>query len=275
MLHPASNTLREIIEEFHLEVGGVKAWTPYWRDEVPKTADDRPVRGPLNGKGTPAQINDYLATHMPIDHTLDTEAQIQAHMFSLGLGVDCSGFIFYVLDQFLQRTRHTTLAEHLYKPREALIADFHNPAYTHPEHITLELLQNQPEQVPLLKIQQFWGNQPIRLAGVSILGSEAANVVIPRARDAKPGDQIFMAGITGVPHNVVIVSNDGDTITYAESGRTEEERLSSDRFGGVRYGRIIVHEPNRPMNYQTWESQEFFDEHIFDDTCHRRLRVLA
>lgn len=269
-----SKQLTSYVEEYRLDVRGLQVWTPYWRDEVPKSASDRPRRGPLNGKGTPSQIKSYIDEHLPADLHIETAQDVRSWMHSVGLGVDCSGLIFHVLDRHLRESYETELAAHLFKAREQLLKDFHNPAYTHPPHITEELLQSQPEWVSLATIREFWGNQPIRLAGVAIMGSLAANDIIERASEAQPGDIVIMDGITGVPHDVVVTHVNGSEVTYAESGRTEEERLSGTGGDGVRFGQISITDPSRPMSDQHWHSQPFLDEHKLLPDGHRRLKLL-
>lgn len=267
--------IKSIVNEYQLQIDGVSFWAPYWRDEIPKTEDDRPLRGPLNGKGTPAQLTDYLKRHLHNSPTpLKSGEDYRQFMHHLGLGVDCSGFVFYVLDQCLHKTKGKRLQDHLFKSRDALLADFHNPAYVHPKHITEELLKGQPEQVSLTKIQEFWGNQPVRLAGVRILISEAANVIIPTAAEIQIGDQILMEGRTGtIPHHVLVVAVADDVITYAHSGRLDNR--ADGELGGVEYDRITITDPSKPINHQVWDNQALIDEHVLHDDCTRRLKVLV
>lgn len=270
-----SERLKSLVNEYQLEIEGIKFWTPYWRNELPTTANPRPKIGPFKGKGTPEQIRECLLSHLEsLDHPPATPEDFRSTMNQLGLGIDCSGLVYHVLEGWLLSTRGLTLSDHLYKSRQALLADFDNPAYTHPEKITRSKLVALPEQVSLSVIKELWGNEPRRLAGTLILTSLAANDVISNVTDIQPGDQVVMQGVTGVPHNVVITAVEGSQIEYAESGRPEAVRLAG-RFGGVQYGSITVTDPAKTLNHQQWHSQDFIDEHIFDDDCVRRLKILS
>lgn len=265
--------LKAIADEYKLTVNGVSFWTPYWRDEIPKNKGDQPIRGILNGKGTPAQIEQVLSEHLTkVSKELETGDDYRQFMAEIKLGVDCSGFIFYVFDQYLKKFSSLSLADHLFKPREALLKDYHNPAYTHPDSITEELLLSQPEQVSLTKIQEFWGNQPVRLAGVRILTSLAANDVVLRAGDIMPGDQIVMEGRGGsVPHHVLVTDVEEAEVVYVHSGRLDAR--SAGEVGGVEYGVITVTDADRPISHQQWHNQQLVEEHVLEDDCTRRLKV--
>ncbi|TAK88973.1 hypothetical protein EPO04_02590 [Patescibacteria group bacterium] len=267
-----SRKLIEIANRYKLSEGGVEFWTPYWRDEVPSHQGEHPVRGLYNGKGSPDEIQEALEQHIgQAKGHLKTGNDYRQFMASIRLGVDCSGFIFHVFDEYLQ-DQGLNLADYLYKDRTALLKDFFNPAYTHPPHITEDLLQSQPEHVSLAKIQEFWGNQPVRLAGVRILTSLAANEVVPTVNKIRPGDQIVMDGRNvNIPHHILVVEVTGDKLMYVHSGRLDVR--AEGEVGGVEYGVITITNPNKPINHQDWHNQQLFNEHVMDDDCQRRLKV--
>lgn len=260
--------LRKHIDRYQLNIDGVKAWTPYWRDELPTLQSPHPLTGPYKGKGSPNQIKDYLLAHLN-DEVERSEDGIRRFMKQLHLGVDCSGFLYHVLDGLVQDRLGRRLADHLYKPRQALIADFHNPVYTHPPNITLELLQGQPEQVSLSTIQEFWGNDPVRLAGVHILCSPAATSSVPSVAALHPADLIELTGSDGIPHCLLVVQNDGQTITYAHSGRNQPSEI-----GGVEYKTIEITAPQDPIFMQQWSDRQVSPQ-SFGGQPLRRLNVLS
>jgi hypothetical protein len=264
----SSQVIKGLVDQYQLEIGGIQFWTPYWRDEIPSTANQHPLTGPYKGKGTPSQLRGYLEQNLGKEVERSSDG-LRLHMRELHLGVDCSGFAYFVLAGYLQETQGKELADYLYKPRQVMIEDFHNPVYKHPPHITLELLENLPEQVPLSKIQEFWGNDPVRLAGVFILGSEAATVPVEDYTQLRTGDLVVFRGADGIMHCLVVVDNDGRVITYAHSGRSKPEHL-----GGVEYRQIEIVEPDSPIYAQKWEGAAPKLEQFADQPL-RRLKALT
>lgn len=256
----STTDLSTFVNDYQLEVDATKFWIPYWRDELPSTDNLAPLTGPYKGKGTPPQLLHNLQGYLKTSTDRQPGgAQFYRHLMRrLHLGVDCSGFAFCVLEQWLA-AQDIALAEHLFKPRTALLADFDNPVYQHPPKITRALLEAQPEQVPLSTIQEFWGNHPIRLAGVALLTSPAATVTVAAADDVQPGDLIRSVGSDGILHCMVIVKRTGDELTYAHSART-----SVNDLGGVEYGQITLTDPAQGIVQQRW-----------GNTLHQRLQFTA
>ncbi len=91
-------TIRDFATEYKLDLGGVKVWAPYWInwDEPPYWKN-----APYRGKGGAAQIQTvarrYLA-RLP-QQSSDPE-EIRVLLKQAGLGVDCSGFVYQVLNRF-------------------------------------------------------------------------------------------------------------------------------------------------------------------------------
>jgi len=258
------------VDDYQLEVDGIKFWTPYWRDELPTVKHPMPKTGPYKGKGTPPQLLHNLEGYLKTStqRRSNNPESYRQLMHQLHLGVDCSGFAFYILELWLEQ-RKIHLADHLFKPRTDLLADFENPVYTHPPIVTRELIESQPEQVPLSTIHNFWGNEPVRLAGVRYLTSEAATVAVEKVADIETGDIVAMTGKDGVPHCVVIIGKSGQEIIYAHSGLTPPSKL-----GGVEYGSVTVIDAQAPINAQYWESG-LLERMQLGSSSVRRLRVLV
>jgi hypothetical protein len=99
MAPSVSQFLNSCVYRYRLNLGGKSVWCPYWSDDW-----RRGIRGPHGGKGTPEEITATairlskdehfkLATHSP--------DEIRQFMVRHFLGVDCSGFSYYLLDQLL------------------------------------------------------------------------------------------------------------------------------------------------------------------------------
>lgn len=82
----------------HLSLGGKEIVCPYWMNDLEKD-----IYGPLGGKGKPEEIiaaAEEIAKEKKIDLNLFSEGQIIEFMKENKIGVDCSGFVFWMLDVF-------------------------------------------------------------------------------------------------------------------------------------------------------------------------------
>jgi hypothetical protein len=270
-----SQIFKSLVDEYQLEVNGIKFWTPYWREgeRLPETDHAKPGAGPYKGKGSPKLIKDYLHDHPPKIHMVNGEAYRCYMRQELHLGVECSGFIYYVLDQFLQKKNDVKLQDNLFKSRQDLLDDFDRFGSAHKPEVTRGYLENLPEQVSLSQIQEFWGNDPVRLAGVKILTNEAGNISFAEVNDLRPGDQIAMTGHDEVEHSLLVVGIDDGLITYAHSGGTHGK---PDYYGGVEYGHIRKSDLEKSIHEHEWlgNGKLILETHNFSDKPLRRLRVL-
>lgn len=86
---------------FSLEiVPGKKVRIPYWRNRITCGGLSR-IQGPFGGKGTPSQIKTATidrAKKSAVELSKLTPAQIRKFMNQKRTGLDCSGFVFQVLD---------------------------------------------------------------------------------------------------------------------------------------------------------------------------------
>ena len=185
----------------------------------------------------------------------------------LTLGVECSGFIFYILDSYLQDNLKVELKTQLLKPRADLLQ------FADPSGVTKEQLEAEPEQISLAKIQEFWGNQPVRLAGVTILASPLANRCFAEVDQVRPGDTIYMMGQDGIAHLLIVTAASPEAIEYAHSGGTYDR---PGNYGGIQLGRITITDPSLPIDQQIWEGEGQFilDHHDFEAQTLRRLNIL-
>jgi hypothetical protein len=265
----SSDILLEAVNHYRLELGGVKFWTPYWRDSLPTLDQPRPASGPFKGKGTPEELLEYLQGNRDFDREYADGEDYRQEMRNLKLGIDCSGFAYYILSQWLSETMGETLDNHLYKPRQRLLDVWHNPLLQHPPRITEAGIMALPEQVSLRQIQEFWGNNPVRLADVAVLTSTAATVAVLTAGEVRPGDIVRMRGADDIAHCVVIVEVAEHELTFAHSGR-----ISEDELGGVELGKIQINDPQRSLVDQTWGTIEVKNTLLSREPV-RRLKIVA
>lgn len=268
-----SELIKSLADEYYLEVNGVKFWTPYWREGegLPATNKAEASKGPMKGKGTPEQIQKTLL-ELAENKGFNKGEEWRRYMrMELHLGVECSGFIYYVLSQFLEQRKDIRLQDHLYKSRKDLVADFDQFGSAHKPEVTRELLMGLSEQVSLSEIQKFWGNNPRYLAGIKILTDDAASVIVNDLQRLRPGDQIAMMGLDGVAHSLLVVDAGRSTITYVHSGGTHGR---PNYYGGVEYGEIIISDASKPIGEQEWLKNGELILKTHKDFVLRRLKVL-
>jgi len=80
----------------HLPIGGKEIVCPYWMNDLKNE-----IYGPFGGKGTPEEIvqaTEEEATKNELELGDLTEDEIIQFMQEKKIGVDCSGFVFWMLD---------------------------------------------------------------------------------------------------------------------------------------------------------------------------------
>jgi hypothetical protein len=114
MASSASQFLNSCTHHYRLKLGGKPVWCPYWSDNW-----RRGIRGPHGGKGTPEEITataNQLAKEQQYQLSSHSPDQIRQFMTRHRLGVDCSGFAYYLLNQLLQHLHYPTLDQIISPP---------------------------------------------------------------------------------------------------------------------------------------------------------------
>jgi len=92
-----SKSLQDLFYRYtHLPLGGQKIVCPYWINNLKAG-----VFGPYGGKGTPREIVEATKTEaekIGLDLSKLSKEEILAFMKSKRIGMDCSGFVFWMLD---------------------------------------------------------------------------------------------------------------------------------------------------------------------------------
>jgi hypothetical protein len=266
-----SNVLRQFVDKYHLEVEGVKFWTPYYMGPRRTKENPKPLGGPFKGKGTPEEILEYLKQDLAAKKLkLSSGEEYRKHMRQIELGIDCSGFIFYVIDSCLSRYG-LKFADYLYKTRQTMIDVYQDPIKTPPEGLSLAQVLNYPDKVSLSQIQTDWGNEPRKLAGMKVLVNELAGRRLGRLEELSVGDLITMIGNDGIAHAVMVIELKENVIYYAHSGGSHGV---AGYYGGVEYGEITVANPELPIQNQQWKNDLILKTHYFEAKPLYRLTVM-
>lgn len=234
--------LKPIIERYQLDVNGVRFWTPYWRNR-----DNHLywLDAPYRGKGTPAQLERVLRRRLgvvPQAEWPQTEQGMREQMRKYGLGVDCSGFVYYVLDQWLQQ-RGQRLAQYLVFYRSEVLETL---KYVPARKTLTPDLGRLPEAVALSEVCRWWRRDPVNHVNVRRLTDPIVADRVMSLDQVRAGDMIKTTGVEG-DHVVLVVEALPDRIVYAESGNF------TSGLGGVKYGTIAILDPQGTLAEQDWE----------------------
>lgn len=259
----SSKQIRQAVEEYQLEVDGIKFWTPYFINAQVNDKEKRAnADAPFLGKGSPTQIKaalmEALDRHKPQLQTGDDYRRFMAQNL---IGVDCSGFAYNVLNQLLDGK----INDHLFWSREELLTAFERGIPWHQSDLQQETVENYPDSVPLSKLAKDWGwKEPPRLVRAERFWQPPVSTRLRSIAQLRPGDLITMVDINSIGHLVIVTEVTAEKITYVHSSRNNGE------IGGVHYGVINIKDANGSIDEQEWEEAEFFRTH--EDYDLRRLR---
>lgn len=255
-----NNLLYTLADEYiHFEVAGKIINVPY---SISKEGEKRAI-GELSsagvtdrfanygGKGTPKQIRELVLKAAKKEHfdlkkaTLD---EIIQFMIKQGIGVDCSGFVYYILDQYLKKEKKRSL--------DTLILRYPG-------------ILGKIERLVLQKNR-------VRRSSAATLTNQLNTVKIEQVKDIRPGDMIRLthADWKG-KHIIIIVALDEKFITYAMTSQYT-------KIQGARFGKILIKDKNKGLEAQEWLEEtkkgknygkDAFDPKRGDSV--RRLRVLS
>jgi hypothetical protein len=255
-----NNLFYKLADEYiHFEIAGKTINVPY---SISTEGEKRAI-GELSsagvtgrfanygGKGTPKQIRELVLKTAKKEnfnlHKAKPEEIIQ-FMISQGIGVDCSGFVYYILDQYLKKEKHKSLNT---------------------------LILRYPGLVG--KIERFLlQNNRVRRSSAATLTNDLNTVKIEKAKDIKPGDLIRLTHSDWKgKHIIVIIAIDDKFITYAMTSQYT-------KIQGARFGKIRIKDRNKGLEAQEWLEEtkkgENYGKDAFDPKrgdCVRRLRFLS
>jgi hypothetical protein len=242
--------LEDIVYQYQLQAQGTKFWVPYWinQDEPPFWLD-----APYVGKGTPDELSRELGRLSLEQEAADQPANAEAWrqwFRQAGLGVDCSGFVYYVAGQWL-RSRGLELADMLLVDR-AEILERHE---RRPELAARWDGVDIPMTMFLGEACYRWGTSPAMITNVARLTDPRVVERVERAADTQAGDFIHMSH-DGSEHIGIVLSVTSGEIRYADSAH------EPPGLGGVAIRRIVVAAPNEGLEMQTWDQLRIFHPEV-------------
>lgn len=270
--------LAEIANRYKLSVDGVEFWAPYFVN-TPKAfgavkTDNLPA--PHLGKGTPEQIKESLQQLINKQQPELKDAQdYRRFMRQNQLGIECSGFIYYVLDQYLQEADKGTIDNYLYWSREELLRAYDAGTPWHPPGLERSTVEGYPDQIAMEDIKQDWGwDTPARLVNIRRLIDSMNSTAFDDITRLQPGDMIYELGHDKMAHALIVIEARGSVITCVHSAGVDRGKGDPNFFGGVEYTTITITDPAKTIEHQEWGDQAFLDLHSFEPSALYRLKVL-
>jgi len=257
-----SQILTKAAEEYHLEVNGVKFWTPYW---INWNTPPFFLNAPFDGKGTPGQIKSVLLRRIQEEkQTPRSAADYQRLTLGWGLGIDCSGLAYYLLSHWLRQVYNLRLTDYLYTPKADVVEASRKPHWQK-AGVKPAQIDALPAQVSVSQVCELFHRHPMHITNVARLTSKQAAVTVPKAKDTRPGDMVKLTGPSG-QHIGIVVAVNAKRLRYVDS------RGFAAGVGSVRYQDIVIKDPEAGLEQQYWQDRKVFDPKANDRLC--RLRVI-
>lgn len=266
-----SELLKSFVDQYQLQVNGVKFWTPYFIN-TPKVGNPNhapSLPAPYLGKGTPAQIKEALLDAIARENAnLTTPDEYRKFMHDQLIGIDCSGFIYRVLEALLV-TKGIAIDDHLFWTRQELLEAYDKGTPWHQPELSRATVEAYPEQVALSRVASDWGwKMPTKLVTMKRLASDEISREISDVAGLRPADIIMALGREDdIPHYVVVVEATPTRVVYAHSGRT------TGGIGGVEYGEMDITKPDQSLDLQEWQDSNFLKQRRFLGI--RRWKILS
>jgi hypothetical protein len=212
---------KKIIQEyFELKLNGKTIPCPYYIN----TSRKKDLRA-MVGKGTPEEIimeAKIWEKLKGVNFSKMTEEEIREFLRERGIGIDCSGFVLHVLNEWHKDKKKRPIWGKLTPSNKSFI---HRLAY-------------------ILK--------PVQRLGAEIITNDENSIPVS-INEVMPGDVIRSKWKKKNSHHILLISK----VTKDEGGNTKEIEYvnASEQYGkndGVRYGKIVIKDPNQPLQNQGW-----------------------
>lgn len=239
-------TRRTVAQYLALEIGPFTFPCPYFQNILGKKA-----LAVFAGKGDPKEIKKEtlkLFCKLGKNFTSYDKESLRLNMVMAGIGIDCSGLVVRILDCLLREKGLGGIGKNI-----------------------------RPKNLTLLSFLRY-RFRPFTNISADTVSSKANCIEIRNLDDVQPGDMIRV----GAGHVAVIIEVEkkkGKTvrITYCHSTWDYLDQY------GVRTGKILIVEPNRPLEKQRWTEYYrgrnwMLEDYLRSKTSDRgirRLKVLA
>lgn len=247
-----SKSAQKKISEFQkLHIGTKRVIAPYFMNLKGQKGGLRV----MVGKGSPQEILQEVKVWSQVkgfNIKRADEKQIREFMISMGIGIDCSGFVVYVLNEELKERGLKSIWNYL---------KFTNRS-------------------PFARLKRLL--RPVENIGANLLTSDENCIRIENLDEIRPADLIRAKGKQKNAHHVAIITevekdDEGNLISfqYAHSHRFYEEE------NGIRIGTVTIVDKKKSLKDQKWDdshnNRNYMLEDLlveYEDNGIRRLKIL-
>lgn len=181
------------------------------------------------GKGTPQEIRECLykvATQRGFNLNKATAKNITDFMIKEGTGIDCSGFVYNILNRYLAKSQGIPLEKYL---------------------LIYPGIMGKIERF-------FFSNNRVRKISGTTLTSDLNTTEIHNIQDVRPGDMLRLSPPDWPgKHPVIIVDIDKNYITYAHSSEYA-------KIQGPHLAKIKIIDFSNGLESQKWLEETFYGE---------------
>jgi hypothetical protein len=253
MRYTLNQKIKNIILEYeNIKVDGKSVVCPYYIN----TKIVKGELGVLAGKGLPKEIIHEVKVWAKVkgfDIEKASDVDIREFMIQQKIGIDCSGFVVNVLNDYLKQEYGKQLMNFLRFPNNSFVD----------------------------RLRRFL--RPIENIGANLLTSDINTHKIENYNDVRPGDLIRAKGTQANAHHVALITDVeldgvGNVINF--------EYVHSHRFygkgNGIRRGKICLLDKNLSLEHQKWDDigedgiNYFLQDYLIEkeDNGIRRLKFL-
>src|SRR3989344_3150686 len=254
------------IDQFKLEVVQAEVFPVYWINTPDYAAGFRAA------KATPEEMQaevDRIVQHCEsVDENINVRDAGSARNFLYRnqIGLDCSAFVYHLVDRVLLADGRESLQHSLFVPRNSVISAASKDSW-HDEHeLTRSEAAELPEMVPLDWVCDTFKKEPVFQTNVARLCSAESSDGIEDLRSVVPGDLVYMTKSGKSKHVAIVTQVDGNEWEVWDSYRED------DGYGGIMPHRVQITDPNAVLQDQKWTN---FDKSRYDEFSVRRLKALS
>jgi hypothetical protein len=258
----SAELLASNIEQFRLNVATQQVMPVYWIN-TPDYAN-----GFKGAKGSPEELQaeiDRIIEHcqsVPEEINVNDTESARNFLYRNQVGIDCSAFVYHLIDKTLKSERDESFRKYLYVPKEGVITASTKDSWRVEHELTPTEIAELPPQVPLEWVCKTFNKEPASQVNVARLCNDEASSEVAELEEAQPGDLVSMKKNGKPKHVGVIVKTDGKEWEVWDSYREDagyggimphivkiigDDVVHWSKFDANRYEGFII---RRPIAFQ-------------------------
>ncbi len=243
--------LKTYCERYRFNIADIECAVPYW---INWSIEPYFLNAPYRGKGYSGQIVKATKRALTMEQVRpQTPHELRDLMRRHGLGVDCSGFVYRVLDGYMRQFRKKLSDGLVVHPEELRQAEIR-----HPRRLSVA----KPAPLLLSDVAGAWHKDPAMITSVQRLIDPLTSSEVKCANKIQVGDLISMTSTAG-DHIAIVVTVTSTQIEYAAS------EDSQGNNGGLRYRSIQLLNPTQGLEHQEWDQSGLYNPALNKNGVHR------